>query len=181
MVGEAGASLLAAEDFPGDIGPVLALLLNYVRLAPGEAIFLGAGNVHAYLRGVCVELLANSDNVLRCGLTPKHIDVPELLRIADFTPMAEPRHRPSCETADRVDFRVPVPDFELSVRAAAAELPADRPWLVLAGEQPVTVTEPDGSCELVLPPWHAAFVGRRRPGVHGGAGQPDVPRLGRRE
>lgn len=155
---EAGASVLAAGDFEGDIGPVLALLLNYVRLAPGEAIFLGAGNVHAYLRGVCVELLANSDNVLRCGLTPKHIDVPELLRIADFTPMAEPRHRPSCQTDDRVDFRPPVPDFELSVRTSAAELAADRPWLVLAAEQPVTVAEPDGTCELVLPPWHAAFV-----------------------
>src|SRR5206468_11712625 len=109
---EAGASLLAAEDFPDDIGPVLALLLNYVRLAPGAAIYLGAGNVHAYLRGVCVELLANSDNVLRCGLTPKHIDVPELVRIADFSPMAEPRHPPRCESADRVDFRPPVPDFE---------------------------------------------------------------------
>ena len=154
----AGASVLAAGDFEGDIGPVLALLLNYVRLAPGEAIFLGAGNVHAYLRGVCVELLANSDNVLRCGLTPKHIDVPELLRIADFTPMAEPRHRPSRQADGRVDFRPPVPDFELSVRTSAAELAADRPWLVLAAEQPVTVTEPDEACELVLPPWHAAFV-----------------------
>jgi mannose-6-phosphate isomerase len=153
---EAGASVLAAEDFGDDIGPVLALLLNYVRLAPGEAIFLGAGNVHAYLRGVCVELLANSDNVLRCGLTPKHIDVPELLRIADFSPMAEPRHLPCCESADRVDFRPPVPDFELSVCRSAAELPADRPWLVLAGEQPVTVTDQAG--ELLLPPWRAAFV-----------------------
>lgn len=155
---EAGASALAAEDFPGDIGPVLALLLNYLRLEPGEAIFLGAGNVHTYLRGVCVELLASSDNVLRCGLTPKHIDVPELLRIADFTPMTEPRHRPSYQAGDRVDFRPPVPDFELSVRAVATELRAGRPWLVLAGERPVTVTEPNGSCELVLPPWHAAFV-----------------------
>ncbi|HEU5268406.1 MAG TPA: mannose-6-phosphate isomerase, class I [Jatrophihabitans sp.] len=155
---EAQASVLAAGDFGDDIGPVIALLLNYVRLAPGEAIFLGAGNVHAYLRGVCVELLANSDNVLRCGLTPKHIDVPELVRIADFTPMAEPRRRPSAESADRVDFRLPVPDFQLSVCRAGAELPPDRPWLVLAGEQPVTVTEPDGPGLLELPALHAAFV-----------------------
>jgi len=124
---EARASVLAAEDFPDDIGPVVALLLNYVRLAPGEAIFLGAGNVHAYLRGVCVELLANSDNVLRCGLTPKHIDVPELVRITDFTPMTEPRYRPTGQAADRVDFRLPVPDFELSVCRTVAELAADRP------------------------------------------------------
>ncbi|MFL6163882.1 MAG: mannose-6-phosphate isomerase, class I [Jatrophihabitantaceae bacterium] len=155
---EARASLLAAADFPDDIGPVLALLLNYLRLAPGEAIFLGAGNVHAYLRGVCVELLANSDNVLRCGLTPKHVDVPELVRIADFDPMPEPRHRPSRESADQVDFRLPVPDFELSVCQAAAELAGDRPWLVLAGEQPVTVIEPGQPGRLRLAPWHAAFV-----------------------
>jgi mannose-6-phosphate isomerase len=153
---EARASVLAAEDFPDDIGPVLALLLNYVRLAPGEAIFLGAGNVHAYLRGVCVELLANSDNVLRCGLTPKHIDVPELVRITDFAPLAEPRYRPTEETADRVHFRLPVPDFELSVCRTAAELAADRPWLVLAGERPVTLVEP--AAGLRLEPWHAAFV-----------------------
>ena len=153
---EAEASLLAGEDFPGDIGAVLVLLLNYVRLAPGEAIFLGAGNVHAYLRGICVELLANSDNVLRCGLTPKHIDLAELTRIADFSPMPEPRHRPVHESADRVDFRPPVADFELSVCRSAAELPADRPWLVLAGEQLVTVT--DQADVLRLPPWRAAFI-----------------------
>ena len=85
------AVLLAAEDFPGDIGCVVALLLNYVRLEPGEAFYLGAGNVHAYLRGVGVEIMANSDNVLRCGLTPKHIDVPELLKITDFSPLRDPR------------------------------------------------------------------------------------------
>ncbi len=79
------------EDFPGDVGAVLALLLNHVRLEPGEAIYLGAGNVHAYLRGTGVEIMANSDNVLRCGLTPKHVDVDELLRVTDFSELAEPR------------------------------------------------------------------------------------------
>jgi len=103
-----------------------------------------------------VELLANSDNVLRCGLTPKHIDVPELVRITDFNPLAEPRRAPTTESADRVYFRLPVPDFELSVCRAAAELPADRPWLVLAGEQPVTLAEPAATVSLA--PWHAAFV-----------------------
>jgi mannose-6-phosphate isomerase len=150
---EARASLLAAEDFEGDIGPVVALLLNYLKLMPGEAIFLAAGNVHAYLRGVCVELLANSDNVLRCGLTPKHIDVPELVRVADFTPLAEPRWRPLVQTADGVDFTVPVPDFALGVGRGRARLESDRPYLVLAGEQPADV----GGTELE--PWHAAFVG----------------------
>jgi mannose-6-phosphate isomerase len=169
--GPAAASVLAGEDFPGDIGPVLALLLNFVRLAPGEAIFLGAGTVHAYLRGVCLEVLANSDNVLRCGLTGKHVDVEELIRIADFSPLAEPRW-----PAIGDQFRVPVPDFVLTVRQLAGERPgqfeqagqsgpaelADTgPHLVLAGEQPVTVTS--GSASRSLRPWHAAFVAAGRP------------------
>jgi len=153
---EAKACVLAADDFPDDIGPVVALLLNYVKLAPGEAIFLGAGNVHAYLRGVCVELLANSDNVLRCGLTGKHIDVAELVRITDFTPLAEPRWPAAARSQHGADFTVPVPDFALAVGDGHARLKADRPYLVLAGEQPVTVAG-DGQ-SLTLPPWHAAFV-----------------------
>jgi len=70
--------------YPGDPGVVAALMLNRVRLRPGEAIYLPAGNLHAYLGGVAVELMANSDNVLRGGCTPKHVDVPELLRVLDF-------------------------------------------------------------------------------------------------
>ena len=70
-------------DHPGDLGIVASLLLRYVVLRPGEAIFMPAGGLHAYLRGTGVELLANSDNVVRAGLTPKHIDVPELLKLLD--------------------------------------------------------------------------------------------------
>ena len=71
----------AAHSFPGDRGVIAAMLLNHVTLQPGEALYLGAGVPHAYLDGLGVEIMANSDNVLRCGLTPKHIDVPELMRI----------------------------------------------------------------------------------------------------
>jgi mannose-6-phosphate isomerase len=73
------------ESYPGDAGVLAALLLNRLVLQPGEAIFLPAGNLHAYLHGTAVEILANSDNVLRGGLTPKHVDVPELLRVLDFS------------------------------------------------------------------------------------------------
>lgn len=82
------------EDHPGDLGIVAALLLRYAVLQPGEAVFLPAGGPHAYLRGTGVELLANSDNVVRAGLTPKHIDVPELLKLTDPAapvPVIEPR------------------------------------------------------------------------------------------
>ena len=90
---EAKTVLELGERYPGDAGVLAALLLNRIGLAPGEAIFLPAGNLHAYLRGVGVEVMANSDNVLRGGLTPKHVDVPELLRVLDFTPTTEERLR----------------------------------------------------------------------------------------
>lgn len=73
-----------AHSYPGDIGILSPLYLNLVRLEPGQALFLPAAELHAYLEGVGIELMANSDNVLRGGLTPKHIDVPELLAVLDF-------------------------------------------------------------------------------------------------
>jgi mannose-6-phosphate isomerase len=162
--GAAAASVLAGEDFPDDIGAVLALLLNYVRLAPGEAIYLGAGNVHAYLRGVCVEILANSDNVLRCGLTPKHIDIPELLRVADFGCLPEPRWQPARPAAGQQVFQVPEPDFRLSVLDLAAGevvLGGDRPHLVLSTESPVTLSCGAGAHKTEVKTfqrWDAVFV-----------------------
>lgn len=72
--------------YPGDPGVLASLLLNRVRLSPGEGMYLPAGNLHAYLHGTAIEIMANSDNVPWGGLTPKHIDVPELLRVLDFTP-----------------------------------------------------------------------------------------------
>lgn len=78
------------SDYPDDIGVLAPIFLNLVCLAPGEAMFLEAGQLHAYLEGLGIELMANSDNVLRGGLTPKHIDVPELIRVLQFT-AGEPR------------------------------------------------------------------------------------------
>jgi mannose-6-phosphate isomerase len=75
-----------ATEYPLDIGVLSPLLLNLIQLEPGQALFLPAGELHAYLEGVGIELMANSDNVLRGGLTAKHIDVPELLKVLDFKP-----------------------------------------------------------------------------------------------
>ncbi|CAM2807786.1 mannose-6-phosphate isomerase, class I [Mycobacterium intermedium] len=91
---EAKTVLELGERYPGDAGVLAALLLNRITLAPGEAIFLPAGNLHTYLRGFAIEVMANSDNVLRGGLTPKHVDVPELLRVLDFAPTPESALRP---------------------------------------------------------------------------------------
>jgi mannose-6-phosphate isomerase len=75
-----------SNEYPSDIGILTPLLLNLIELKAGEALFLPAGELHAYLEGLGMELMANSDNVLRGGLTPKHIDVPELLNVLNFKP-----------------------------------------------------------------------------------------------
>ena len=74
-----------AETYPGDPGVVISLMCNHLKLAPGEAVFLPAGNLHAYLSGAGVEVMASSDNVLRGGLTSKHVDLAALIEVLDFT------------------------------------------------------------------------------------------------
>lgn len=99
--------------YPGDAGVVTALLLNLVTLQPGEALFLGAGNLHAYLRGTGVEIMANSDNVLRGGLTPKHIDIPTLLDVVDAQPIDPAIQRPALIDGE-AHYDIPVPEFSLA-------------------------------------------------------------------
>ncbi|MFG2356500.1 mannose-6-phosphate isomerase, class I [Streptomyces sp. NPDC048521] len=103
-----------AHHYPGDPGVIAAMLLNHVRLQPGEALFLGAGIPHAYLNGLGVEIMANSDNVLRCGLTPKHVDVPELLRIVRFTASDPGVLRPEASPDGEEVYETPIDEFRLS-------------------------------------------------------------------
>lgn len=77
--------------YPGDPGVLVSLLLHHVRLEPGEAVYLGARQLHAYLGGIAVEVMAASDNVLRAGLTTKHVDVAEMTRVLDWSELQEPR------------------------------------------------------------------------------------------
>lgn len=109
---EAKTLLELGERYPGDAGVLAAMLLNRITLAPGEAIFMPAGNLHSYIHGVGMEVMANSDNVLRGGLTPKHVDVPELLRVLDFNPADEatlrtPTHRDGIELV----YETPAEEF----------------------------------------------------------------------
>ena len=87
---EANLVTQLAETYPGDPSVVVTLLLNRVLLGPGEAVFLGPGNLHAYLLGFGVEVMGNSDNVVRGGMTVKHVDVEELLEVLDFEPLEQP-------------------------------------------------------------------------------------------
>jgi mannose-6-phosphate isomerase len=141
--------LQLGEAYPGDAGVLAAMLLNRVVLAPGEAIFLPAGNLHSYLQGTGVEILANSDNVLRGGLTPKHVDVPELLRVLDFTPTDESAIRPEI-VGDGIElvYDTPAPEFAVSVLRLdrdrlghEVDAPArhDGPQILLCTEGGVTV------------------------------------------
>ena len=113
---EAKTVLELGERYPGDAGVLASLLLNRINLRPGEAIYLPAGNLHTYMHGVGVEVMANSDNVLRGGLTPKHVDVPELLRVLDFAPASEDLIRPKI-TTDGIElvYNTPAPEFAVSV------------------------------------------------------------------
>lgn len=97
------------DRYPGDVGVLGALLLNHLQLAPGEAIYLDAGQLHAYISGLGVEVMANSDNVLRGGLTSKYVDVPELVKVLDFRALAEPVF-----TSADGRYPVPVEEFDLT-------------------------------------------------------------------
>ncbi|EPD56687.1 mannose-6-phosphate isomerase, class I [Streptomyces sp. HGB0020] len=125
-----------AHHYPGDPGVIAAMLLNHVSLQPGEALFLGAGIPHAYLNGLGVEIMANSDNVLRCGLTPKHVDVPELLRIVRFEASDPGVLRPEASPEGEEVYDTPIDEFRLSryvlpEGGALHDLTRDTPQILL--------------------------------------------------
>jgi mannose-6-phosphate isomerase len=101
--------------YPGDPGIAISLLMHTAVLRQGQVLYLPAGNIHAYLEGIGIELMASSDNVLRGGLTPKHVDVPELLKVLDFRPLPLPLLEPEVPQPGVAVFRPDVPDFVLTV------------------------------------------------------------------
>jgi len=97
------------------VGVLFALLMNHGRLAPFEACFLPARTLHAYLRGVGIEVMGNSDNVLRAGLTTKHIAVDELMATLDFSPSRVEVIAPPSLGPGAVRYPVPVEAFGLTM------------------------------------------------------------------
>ena len=151
-----------ARAFPHDPGIAAALLLNPVTLRRGEALFVPAGSVHAYISGLGVEIMASSDNVLRAGLTTKHVDVPAMLACVDY--VAAPPVRPAPEYLSRATraYYAPVDDFELLVTTVVPQdgrvpVPGRGPRILLGLEGTTTVTTPAGSAELTR--GRALFVG----------------------
>ncbi|PNH93701.1 mannose-6-phosphate isomerase, class I [Vibrio diazotrophicus] len=111
------------EQYPGDIGLFAPLILNVITLAPGQAMFLNAETPHAYLKGTGLEIMANSDNVLRAGLTPKYIDVKELVACTHFseTPFDNLLLAP-IENNGVLEYPIPVDDFKFSIILSATDL-----------------------------------------------------------
>jgi mannose-6-phosphate isomerase len=151
-----------ARHYPGDVGVVVALLLNRVRLAPDEAVWMPAGNLHAYLRGTGVEIMAASDNVLRGGLTPKPMDVPELLRVLRFEVLADPVVRPVPVGPGVLTWPAPVREFALCKATVTGEpvtVPGHGPRILLCLRGRIEV---DG---LTIGAGEAGFVPAAQPTV----------------
>lgn len=152
---------LIAEFYPDDSGLFSPLLLNVVKLAPGEAMFLFAETPHAYLQGVALEVMANSDNVLRAGLTPKYIDIPELVANVKFEakPASQLLTQPVVDGSTN-DFPIPVDDFafslhDLSTQAATISQQSAAILFCVDGEAELQ----QGSEHLTLKPGESAFIG----------------------
>ncbi|MFD4959954.1 mannose-6-phosphate isomerase, class I [Microbacterium sp. NPDC058389] len=147
--------------FPGDPGIVVALLMNLVTLRRGEGLFVPAGVLHAYLEGLGVELMAASDNVLRGGLTPKHVDATELVSVLDPEPGLPPVIRPR-DLGDGVRaYDVPIADFALyavTPAAAGATVPLDGPAIALATSGAPVVAGAASRVEAGLVPGGAVLV-----------------------
>ncbi|OAA16274.1 Mannose-6-phosphate isomerase [Corynebacterium afermentans subsp. afermentans] len=156
MVDAAEVYLELNRAYPGDVGVLAALLLNVLTLAPGEAAFLRAGQLHAYLSGLGVEVMANSDNVLRGGLTTKHVDVPELVKVLDFSTLENPRAE-AAPSHGGVEFQLPVDSFAVRVHSLAhgetLVIDEDGPAIVLC-----TSGEVRGADGFVLSQGNAAWA-----------------------
>ncbi|MFI6011955.1 mannose-6-phosphate isomerase, class I [Streptomyces sp. NPDC051243] len=150
-----------AAHHPGDIGLLASLLLRHRVLQPGEALFMPAGGLHAYIQGVGVELLANSDNVLRAGLTSKHMNVPELLRVVDPSvevPVLRARRLPGAAAVDVYDSTAP--EFRLHrvrVEGEPSGVPGEGPRIALCVDGVATLRDADGS-ELKLGRGESCFL-----------------------
>jgi mannose-6-phosphate isomerase len=179
-----------AELYPGDPALVSPLYLNIIRLEPGEAVFLPARTLHAYIHGMGVELMANSDNVLRGGLTPKYVDVPELMGILDFHPLLPEILRPVRESSASCPARLRYPagcgSFSLSVihgRGGEITMREAGPAIAVVTRGEPRISGGDGG-ETLLKTGESIFIpqraGKTTLGLNGNftlyiAGLPDKP------
>lgn len=152
------------QIYPGDIGVLSPLLLNLIKMEPGEAVFLPARQLHAYLEGFGIELMANSDNVLRGGLTPKHIDVPELIKILDFEPRTPKILQPPGKMETAFSYDVPAEEFTLSSIQPTVQKPytthasAGGPEIIICTDGLATICSAKACCDIKIEQGQSVFV-----------------------
>lgn len=162
---------------PGDPGVLVSLMLNHLTLRPGQAVYLPAGNIHAYLRGLGVEVMASSDNVLRGGLTGKHMDLPELMDTVDFTSLGVPYLEAEESDLGQELYRPPFEEFQLQRISLPGEAALAGDDVAVAQNGPVALLcvagelvldSPQGDLRLVrgdsvfIPAHEAPVVAKRR-------------------
>ena len=163
-----------AKHYPGDPGVLVSVLLQRVDLAPGQAVHLPAGNVHAYLYGLGVEVMAASDNVLRGGLTPKHVDIPELRTVVTFEATPVPYCEPASEAPGHQAFRPPFDEFQVErwdlPAAEGRTLTANGPVVAVCTAGTVRVSVGGQTADLA--PGQSVFLGADEAAatVHGAEG-----------
>lgn len=140
--------------YPGDPGVLIALLMNHIWLEPGQAIYLGAGEIHAYVSGLGVEIMASSDNVMRGGLTEKHIDIAELTSILNYDPKSAQLVETKHLLPNLIEYLAPISDFKIYRAELAGELSLSvdalaNEAIVLATAGEVSVIGADGQAELL--------------------------------
>ena len=165
----AEAALIARLEvaYPNDPGVGVASLLNFLVLVPGEAMFLGAGDIHAYVSGLAVEVMANSDNVLRGGLTPKHIDVPTLLDIV----VPEQIHPQVVPVLADGSFDTPAREFTTTAHKNPDGQELVGPQIVVGVRGTIQLTASDPSAEMLeLGPTDAAWLSAGERAVLHGTG-----------
>ena len=155
--------LKLAETYPEDIGALSPILLNLICLQPGQAIYLDAGELHAYLEGLGIELMANSDNVLRGGLTPKHVDVPELLRVLKFKGQDITLLKPESTAANELIYRSPAAEFVLSVISLQGNSEYQSPQqrnveIIICTQGHLTIVDSDLQTETHMPQGASVIV-----------------------
>ena len=129
-----------AALYPEDIAVISPLYLNLFTLDPGQAIYIPTGILHSYISGFGVELMTNSDNVLRCGLTSKHTGIGELMNILKFEPFM-PQIIVSPPSPSWFCIPAPEGDFSLSLMCSNGEKPAER---IFSGNAPAICIVTDG-------------------------------------
>jgi mannose-6-phosphate isomerase len=152
------------RKYPGDTGVLSPLLLNVLKMEPGQAVYLPARQLHAYLEGFGIELMANSDNVLRGGLTPKHIDVAELIKILDFEPRIPKLLQPPDKMATEYAYDIPAEEFRLSAIQPAAQKPytyqvsAGRPEIIICIDGQATIRSAKTGGDTTIQQGQSVFV-----------------------